>query len=158
MQICAVSWNRGSKWWWQVGSAGVTYVSSINDVAKGASACSSPTDERWISQNTGLLEEWRRLLETAEKMASHSFLCLGFVVNQPGIASGIVCLWWRVRWGEDATFYVNYNLSTLLAFFVIMRIRIIGIHTTPAIEFLRQVLLLPFWVSCEMDCSVWCIW
>ena len=30
MQVCAASWNRGSTWWWQVVSAVVAYVSSIN--------------------------------------------------------------------------------------------------------------------------------
>ena len=33
MQVCAASWNRGSTWWWQMGFAGVTYVSLINDGA-----------------------------------------------------------------------------------------------------------------------------
>ena len=35
-----------------------------------------------FSKHRCLGQEWRRLLEAAEKTASRSFLCLGFVVSQ----------------------------------------------------------------------------
>ena len=37
-------------------------------------------------------QEWRRLLEAAEKMVSRSFLCLGFVMSQSVIVSRTACL------------------------------------------------------------------
>ena len=43
----------GSTWRWQVGSSGAAYVSSINDGAWVALACSSPADERGIFLSYG---------------------------------------------------------------------------------------------------------
>ena len=54
MQVCGTSWNRGSTWWWQVGSAGVAYVSWINDMSLGSVGLLKPDWWEMNSRNTGV--------------------------------------------------------------------------------------------------------
>ena len=67
-----------------------------------------------FSKHWCLGQEWRRLSETAEKMVSRSFLCLGFVASQPVIASRTVCLLCGAECVEESImFHVNYMSSTV---------------------------------------------
>ena len=70
-----------------------------------------------FSKHRCLGQEWRRLLEAAQKSVSRSFLCLGFFVSQsvmPAELSGVICGGIVLLPHVYVTAYVNECMKGLL--------------------------------------------